>query len=105
MLKIIPSLCISLCMLFLPCEVWSQTLNISKQELIQSIEALDKVQTHLDVKDDKSYEKYQHARQTLATLVAQRKQLILDAPVRGCKTNCVTARFKHGELTAPQTQS
>ena len=24
---------------------------------------------------------------------------------RGCKTNCVTARFKYEELTAPQTQS
>ena len=23
----------------------------------------------------------------------------------GCKTNCVTARFKDEELTAPQTQS
>jgi hypothetical protein len=23
----------------------------------------------------------------------------------GCKTNCVTALFKHEELTAPQTQS
>jgi len=24
---------------------------------------------------------------------------------RGCKTNCVTARFKHEELAAPQTLS
>ena len=24
---------------------------------------------------------------------------------RGCKLFCVTARFKHEELTAPQTQS
>jgi len=30
---------------------------------------------------------------------------MIDVIFRGCKTNCVTARFKYEELTAPQIQS
>ena len=33
------------------------------------------------------------------------EELLRFTTLRGCKTNCVTARFKDEELTAPQTQS